>query len=74
MPITFMDIQSKSDNAEVDSSHDEFRGKEEYYCLSQYTCFQLLTYMVTNMIYNIFNQHEMFKYFSLPHHLYYHCI
>ena len=31
MPITFTDIQSKSDNAEVDSSHDDFRGKEEYY-------------------------------------------
>ena len=32
-PITIIDIQSESDNADLDSSDDELTGKEEYYCL-----------------------------------------
>ena len=89
IPITITDIQSdsESDNAEIDSSDDELTGKEEYYCLSHYACFQQMTQIVTIiwslnsvfMQYNLFNQQEVFKFvsytfFILPYHLYYHCI
>ena len=50
MSIIITDIQSESDNAELDSSDNELTGKEEYYCLSHYACFQQMTHMVTNMI------------------------